>query len=361
VGFVTNARLAHDRRKTYPLWMPFPDDRPRRIISSAALTLCGIGAMAVADDREAAARAAERYAECLNLAEIECLLDLTYPTPNFLQVWRPDRPPPLPTQAYLFEARKLTRRYTYTYWLLGVSTPAPIDVDSELRFMLVPYRLQGFAGFWYERTGYFVSVSGDGENWCFIEDAVVEARGLERIMPGYEGPALPTIARTQMLEPGLVESPYLETVVGAFSIPDDSGDGYYELEFEIGKRIRDEIPLVISYENPEDSERPYVVRSFIAPQQDLLHIVSPRIRGFKTNVLDEVSVTGFDPETDDVLFEHRQPMAFRPVEGHDSEYIPAIASIASASYATRTGLFPIDWIQRFEVSAENLCAGSNPP
>lgn len=137
---------------------------------------------------EIAARQAQRYAECLNTSDVECLMDLTYPTPFSLMTWKPGFIPPLPNQAVLHNQGLAIQPSANAYWTIDVSAPAPIEADSDLLFALVPFRLQGYARDWFDRRGYFVGVSANGENWCFVEDSVVVDRGVEHVIPGYVGP-----------------------------------------------------------------------------------------------------------------------------------------------------------------------------
>lgn len=334
-------------------------NRTVRSLSSMMAACCLIcaGPASVASDLDSAEREARRYAECLNDANTDCILDLTYPQPWNLGQFRPDSFPPISTQSVLVRAGITNRPPEEKHWTLSISQPTEIDYDSELEFVLVPYRIESFLAFWFERNGYFLGVSGDNRNWCFIEDVVVAERGLENIMPGYEGPSLPPISYEPTFEPAHTETKYLATRMGAFSVRSD-GVAHYTLELDVRKRIREETPLEIIFENPRDPERRYVIQTSLARKQDILGISSPMIIGFMSGETYEVIVIGKDPETGEQMFEHRQSMLYKPLETGFRDFIPAVATARHRRDGSDYNIYPRDWFQRFKVSSDKLCRGA---
>jgi hypothetical protein len=320
----------------------------KTVIATSAMTAAGLGTTALADtDLGAATAEAQRYADCLVASDTRCIYELTHPLARIQAIGGVDGYWSLAQSSILqAAAEEHLPVYRNTGWTLEIGAAASLDYASDLQFAIVPYRQTVYAGSLTERRGFMLGVSDDNQHWCFIEDTAFALRGVKRILPRYEGPPLPEMSMSTEEAPGRVRSDYLDTTLGAFTILGSEGDAHYELSFEVRKRIRDELPLVIVYENPRDAEAPYIVRSSLAAKQDELRVTSPLITGFERGQIYRVVVFAIDTATEDVLFEHHQLLVFQPMDGLVEQFMPAVARIPGQSFALPAGVFPPGWYER---------------
>jgi hypothetical protein len=200
-----------------------------------------------------------------------------------------------------------------------------------------------------ERHGYLIGISGDGEHWCFADDAAVNMRGVQQFIPDYAG-SLPETRITSVDPPGRVRSEFLETRYGRFTAFDIEGEGHYELAFDVRPRIRDAVQLIVAFENPANSDQPYVIPSVLARRQDELFIRSPLVTGLSDNTTYLVIVFGVGTDTDAVQFEHRQPMYFdsqrqiAPITDNSGRLVAATQA-ENQMMSTSGPSFPPEWFQ----------------
>jgi len=264
-------------------------------------TLLAASATAAADsDPDVVAREAARYADCLLAADTQCIYELTHPLARIQSVGPVDAYPgppnrrftegsehgyaPLTQSAIIFPAaREHLPETGDTYWTLETGTPSFLEMDSELHFAVVPYRQESVSASVTERNGYFIAVSDDNAR--------------------------------------------------------------YELNLELRENIREQTPLLIAYQNPNNAAEPVLVRATLERRQKELALVSPLISGFIDGETYRVVVFGLDPETEDVLFEHHQPMVYRAVPGDGARYLPAISGIPGQSFPLPGMAFPAGWYE----------------
>jgi hypothetical protein len=318
----------------------------------AVLALAGLGGVALAD-LQSAARESERYAECLNTSDTGCLLELTHPLARVQQSIGIS-PPSLPSQSALLDFSREQAGDTYVGWRVEVGEPAPVaegraadTAGPDQQVVVVPYLLRSSSWAQRERRGYLIGISADGEHWCFADDSAVGLRGIDRFIPE-PASALPATAVTRVEPPGRVRTDYLDTKVGRFRALSVEGEGHYELSFEVRKRVRDDIALILAFENPENSENPYIVPSVLTAKQEELTIRSPLITGLRDGEIYMAVVFGIGTDGEELLFEHRQAMVFdsqrtiEPISDVNGRLINA-TRIEPRMVAMPGPLFPPGW------------------
>jgi hypothetical protein len=190
------------------------------------------------------------------------------------------------------------------------------SVDGVL-YSFVPYcesATNEQSGRRLEVMAYLIGASDDdGASWRFIQVndySMLRTHELDRIILGYgDGP------RPLVLEHGTQEVPFrrsrwLDTTKRLFA-PVDGGYAYV-LEFEVRRELDAPIDLTVSYDDPADLDRPLQFRGTMQPGQRVLQWQSPSLRDFEFGRSYQVVIEGSEPESDELLFTHREELLLQP-------------------------------------------------
>ena len=319
---------------------------------------------------ESADRAFRRYAACLNALDTECLQAMTYSyrwtaedlseraqaevypavsstppvvdpqglspsifesspsTPLSPTMGVPDGPVPMLQLARRSVGDRLRLGLSsFVYWRMDVSEPFAIDGTDPSQFAVAEFNITRYAGRWTGQRGFLIGVADEsGESWRIVDSATLAIIGIDRIIPGYQGSPLPGSIAIRYPSLYAAESKYLETMSGGFHLRGDGGtEGYYDLSFDVRRKIRKDVALTLVFENPQDATRPYVRQSRLVRNQTELRISSPLITNMQANSVYDVAVIAFDPESKEILFEHRQSLLFHPVPDHAGVFLTGLA------------------------------------
>ena len=281
----------------------------------AALAAVSAPASAQGDPIDSAKTALREYVACLNAYAAECIESFRLP---FGDEDSQDR------LAFLRRSTVAAQQvglFDFVYWRLDVAQPFEVAGSDDKTYVVSAYQVVTNVYEWEERIGYLVGVSANGEQgWRFVENTLVP--DIDFIVPDYRGPELPETASQTVSAPDLATSDYLRTTSAGFLLRDVGDSAYFELTLATRKRIRRDIPLVVAFENPEDSGQPYVIESVLARGQKELHLSSPLVSGIQAGQSLQVRILGIGEDSSEVLFEHTQPMLFYPVPDHDGRIIP---------------------------------------
>ena len=189
-------------------------------------------------------------------------------------------------------------------------TPAPPFPAGNRLYSLIPYELGAPAATgWREFHSFLIAISDDeGASWAFIDGAIVTPGRIDRIMPGYRRKDLPATQERFILVPPAFRSAYLMTRGGGFY--SDGEAAAYNLALTVTTPVESPIDVTVMLDDPLDPDLPREYQSSLAAGQETLEIVSPIMRGFEGGRVYNVRLTGTDPTTGAVLFEHRQPLLF---------------------------------------------------
>jgi hypothetical protein len=209
---------------------------------------------------------------------------------------------------------------------MEVSEPYALVRSSADRYLIAEYSLTAYTGFWVERHGYLIGVYDEelGE-WRFADSHMVQAAGVRKFVPNADLSMLPSTLYFEYARLFPLETEYLTTVEGGFRIQGDGEHAHFELEFDINKRIREEMDVLILFENPSNAEDPITVHTTLAERQKELLVQSPLIAGFKPMHIYGVTVVGLSADDEDE-FVHRQPLYYFPIHGGDGEFVTGLAT-----------------------------------
>jgi hypothetical protein len=164
-----------------------------------------------------------------------------------------------------------------------------------------------------DRMAYLLGASeDDGKSWRFIqvdEDSVLKPDEIDRVIPAYDGPR-PEIRVVVAVARPVVRSRWLMTKQRGFSPVDDAYA--YVLKLDVRRDVEEPIDFTVSYDDPADASAPSEFRGTLAPGQRELAWQSPALRGFEYGTTYNVVIEGRDPDSGDVLFEHREALLFQP-------------------------------------------------
>ncbi len=294
-----------------------------RLRHIASLAVC-LAHPASGQGLETAARDAQRYVDCIDALDIACLETLTYPAPSACDT--------LSALSSLVRGRHSLLNagelgdFDDAYWHVEPAAPVPIEADDEGLYVFVPIRINFRINLWTEQPGYLLGVSeNDGESWRFVEHGIVRLQGIDGIVPGYIGPPPPDLTSEPPADPYAVKSEYLITRAAGFVLGMEAGSAAVKLEFDVRERIRKPLAIYAAFENQQASAEPFMTNSILVPRQETLSLSLPPISGLRAGQYYEVAVFGVDPDTDDVVFEHRQLLRYFPVVDYFDEVLPAIA------------------------------------
>jgi hypothetical protein len=166
----------------------------------------------------------------------------------------------------------------------------------------------------YELMAYLVATSYDnGSSWRFLKIEGMDAPladQLERLLPGAAERPEPAIIEEYVEEPELAISRSLRTRERRFMAVDD---GFiYSMKWELRRESDSALDLAIQYDDPADRSQPLTFQGSLEPGQLELEWLSPVLTGFEPGQEYTVVVAASDPETGELLFEHRQPVLFQP-------------------------------------------------
>lgn len=256
-------------------------------------------------------RDADMFVTCLMLSASRCIEDMS---DRRVLADLNMRPQEVVSQTRPAPLDENTRYESHSF---ALAPPwGPFDSVDRLG-RIVPYyetAIDGAKGQRWERVGYLIAGSYDGgQSWQFVKiEAVnsVVADWMERQAPGVAEPRWPEVDWRIVQEPPLVRSRGLRTLEREFVM---LGDGFaYAMEWEIRTEILDATDISVRYEDPADRSRLLRFSGSLQAGQRSLEWQSPVLTGFESGQVYHVVVEVSDPDTDEILFEHRQPLIFRP-------------------------------------------------
>ncbi len=296
----------------------------RRLALAAAFLLSGTLAAQqnLEQSRAAALREAERYINCWMAGDVGCIEEMTHRE-------RLDAAGLLSREMSRLQALMISRaRYFPAQqiynWLEAAPAWPPFAVDGVLYAFVPtletwtdPVNTTTFpvSGRRTDRMAYLIGASeDDGKSWRFIqvaEDSTLHSHAIDRVIPGYDGPR-PEIRIVVAETDPIVRSRWLMTKQRGFSPVDDAFA--YVLKLDVRREIEEPIDFTVSYENPADSNAPSEFRGSLAPGQRELEWQSPALSGFEFGEKYQVVIVGRDPDSAEVLFEHREKLLFQPTQ-----------------------------------------------
>jgi hypothetical protein len=201
--------------------------------------------------------------------------------------------------------------------VLELAKPWGPYASAERLIGIVPYFTRAIdvvRGRRLDRTGYLIASSYDsGQSWRFVMVESVTPMledWMDRLAPGTAEPQWPDVVTLLVDEPDFERSRSLRTTARQFVQVED---GFvYAMTWEVRSEITDTATLVIRYENPADRSGPFSFRGSLQPGQQTLEWNSPVLTGFESGQLYDVVVEVSDPDTGEMLFDHRQPVLFDP-------------------------------------------------
>lgn len=189
------------------------------------------------------------------------------------------------------------------------SPPPPFPAGSRL-YSLIPYVLgEPVSMGWLQLESFLIAISDDeGASWKFIDGALVSPGRIDRVFPDLERRDLPVSQQWVTPTPPATRSRYLATSSGGFY--SDGEAAAYNLLLTVIREIDAAIEVAVQLDDPQDLDRPRKFQTSLLPDQQTLDIVSPVMQGFEGGRFYHVLLTGTDPTTGAVLFEHIQPLLF---------------------------------------------------
>lgn len=273
--------------------------------------------------RAAALREAERYINCWLRGDVGCIDEMTHRE-------RLDAAGLLSREVNRLKALMASRATFFPNqqiynWLEAAPAWPPFAVDGVL-YAFVPtletwtdpvntWTARSGNGRRTDRMAYLIGASeDDGESWRFIQvddDSALKSHAIDRVIPGYDGPQ-PEIRIVVAESRPVVRSRWLVTKQRGFS---PVGDAFaYVLKLDVRREVEEAIDFTVSYENPAVASQPSEFRGSLAPGQRELEWQSPALSGFEFGEKYEVVIEGWDPDSADVLFEHRETLLFQPTQ-----------------------------------------------
>jgi hypothetical protein len=298
--------------------------RPGILICLMLLGSRGEIAAQTDEQRAALDRDAKRFANCVLTLQPDCVFDLTHVealvaagvrTPYadreaMRQLWSAPTDEATSTNGLSYIEEPSGERMTH---FESLQPGEPFPAGGRL-FAFVPFYQTNTSNTGrLERTGFLVAVSeDDGESWRFnvINGWHIQSHQVAALYPELAGRNIPETRNDIVPWPAPAISRYLSTTDGRFTIVE--GAAWYEMRFKVRRKSRSEIPLVVSFDNPSEPQRRVTLQAMVAPDQETIEIRSPALTGFQRGEHYEVVVFGFEPETGEALFEHRQTMLFNP-------------------------------------------------
>jgi len=274
----------------------------------ALACVCGPLAAQPSPDTAVAAltRDLDRFAACHRDSDLDCLSALTGPELNEeiyrgrsgdLESWL-SMPKPAVSSTH---AMLRTRRFG--------PPPRPFPAGSRL-YSLIPYELgEPVSAGWLQLESFLIAISDDeGASWKFIDGARVSPGRIGRVIPDLERRDLPVSQQWVIPAPPAARSTYLVTSNGGFYF--DGESAAYNLALTVIRRIESAIDVAVLLDDPQNPNRPRKYQTSLFPDQGTLDIVSPIMEGFEGGKVYNVFLTGTDPSTGAVLFEHLQQLLF---------------------------------------------------
>lgn len=274
------------------------------------ISLASFGQSDSRADIDTLARDSHRLMECLSSQDAVCVVELSH-ADEYRRLGHSAASyvgsVSLTEQAFRRRARRMRLER------FEASEPWDIVSAEDRLFSVVPIVNSYYNGNWIETDSYYIGISDDnGSSWKFIHYALVDFAGIDRIIPGYRGRDLPDVTTTIYSEPRRNRTRYLRTRLKGFAIIGGTWDGYYELGFDVRRRISTEIALSISFADPENPLRPLFISERLVPGQDELWVKSPRVGGLQKGMTYETTVIGFDISNGEEIFRHDEAVLFFP-------------------------------------------------
>jgi hypothetical protein len=282
-------------------------------------------------------RDAERFADCFNALNADCVFELTHvesmvaagirspyvDRAALRQLWSAPQDPVTETVARgmaMFGQAPDERMTSFA----ALQSGEPFTAGEKL-YAFVPFRQTNTSSRGrLEREAFFVSISEDGgASWRFVivNGLHIPAVNVPRIYPELAGRELPPINNVTIPWPEPAVSEFLRTADGAFEVV--PGSAIYALRFDVLKSPNSDVLLMISFDDPAESARPATMRVTLAAGQPTLEVRSPALSGFEPGEHYDIVVVGVDPANEaEKLFEHRQTLLFDPT----SEMLQMLAS-----------------------------------
>ncbi len=302
-AFVVFRSLAPERRSATLSPMS-----PTTTSAIALIFACGTLAAQPSPDAATAAldRDLDRLEACLRESDAACLTALTHTElreeaarghPRYSEIFRSIQGQAAADPQTMLRSRQF-------------APPARPFPAGDRLYSLIPYELgePDLVG-WRLFESFLIAVSDDGgDSWRFLDGDLVAPSRIERIIPGYRRRDLPVAQERFIPVPPASRSEYLVTSRGGFY--SDGEAAVYTLDLTVVTEIEAAIDVAVLLDDPQDPDRPRQYQSSLSPGQETLEILSPVIGGFKGGRIYNVALTGTDPMTGAVLFEHRQRLLF---------------------------------------------------
>ena len=302
------------------------------IVIPAVLAACCAPVAASAAENAAMAalaRDAQRFAECVESLQADCVFELTHvesfaaagvQTPyidleELRELWQASPPADEATsQSGLNEFEQPSEERMMSF--AALEPQEPFSTGNRL-FAFVPFRQTNVRPTgWLERTGFLVGISeDDGASWRFniINGYHLLPFHVVQIYPELAGRTLPPIENELRPWPAPVTSRFLRTADGRFSFVE--GAAWYSMRFEVRRRLRDDLDLVVTFDNPAEPGRLATMGATLDRDQENLEVRSLPFSGFEPGRYYDVVVSGFAQGTGEELFRHRQSLLFNPTKG----------------------------------------------
>lgn len=210
-----------------------------------------------------------------------------------------------------------TRNAQYASSTFDVAQASEPFVSGDRLVSFVPYFesvMDEPEGRRYDQLGFLLASSYDNsESWQLVKIEGVHRPMLEYIereFPGFAGRPMPPVLEQVVQEPWLERTRSVATAARRFVMVD--GGFVYAMKWVVRKEIDSKLSLAIRYDNPADSSRPLSFRGSLEPGQQVLEWQSVVLTDFEVDRTYDVVVEVSEPDTGELLFEHRQSLLFKP-------------------------------------------------
>jgi hypothetical protein len=117
--------------------------------------------------------------------------------------------------------------------------------------------------------------------------------------PAFAGPTGPT------------KTEYLITIGAGFSIDRSAGGLYYAMSYQIRKNLKAPLYVSIQYQNPNNSDSPFIRDAIFKPKQKVFRTESPAFKAIKNNHSYNVLIKLYeDEDRKNLISKHSQKVYF---------------------------------------------------
>jgi hypothetical protein len=110
---------------------------------------------------------------------------------------------------------------------------------------------------------------------------------------------------------GPTKTEYLKTTSAGFSIDRSAGGLYYAMSFQIRKNLKAPLYVSVQYQNPNNSDSPFIRNAKFTPKQKVFRTESPAFKEIKNNHSYLVSIKLYDDkERKNLISKHSQKVYF---------------------------------------------------